>query len=123
MSVSFLISLFALLREFVVGRKIHEDGSKKKRFSVISVVDLLQNSRRAAIAIVVVLLLSLFVNYRAIMKLHAAQPPRDERATENSPIEPGIPKEVATLPKAAPERETSKDRAPASELLLNIYGN
>lgn len=114
-----LVSLWPFLKEMFVGEKIKDtnaskesaagkaqDRTKKPQFAVLAarwLMNRMQGSRQFLAIVLVVLMLSLFINYKAIGKLMALAPRSDEQ------IEPSQP--PATEQKAQP----TIPRPPSSE--------
>lgn len=70
--IQILVSLMPLLREFFKGKQLDdEDDTEKKanKHFLVTLVDKVQGSRKAIIALIIALALSLFINYKAISKL------------------------------------------------------
>ena len=119
--ISFLSGIWPLFKEFFHGDKIREELNTKKptllsKFSAVAVVDKFQKSRRTAIAIVLLLIFSLFINYRTISKLVVIAPTasRDEKFDA-----PGsFPTKTAKGESTVPENNTFKDLEIAREKTL-----
>lgn len=118
-----IASLWPLLKEFYKGKKLDNDNDKNeegKSFNLaLYIVDKLQASRRFAIVVILVLVVSLFVNYKAISKLMVIS--RDEKSqstygTENNKKDP-----LPTIPRREGENEVVVSRTVKS--LQEIYRN
>jgi flagellar biosynthesis/type III secretory pathway M-ring protein FliF/YscJ len=131
-----MVSLWPFLKEMFVGEKIKDtnaskesaagkaqDRTKKPQFAVLAarwLMDKMQNSRRFLAIVLMVLMLSLFINYKVIGKLTAMMPRSDDQ------IEPTQPpakekKEQPTIPRP-PSSERDALYEQTVRELKSLYG-
>ncbi|BAW19038.1 hypothetical protein [Ralstonia phage RP12] len=97
--IQLLVSLWPFLKEMFVGDKIKDQDATKegasgkqqdKKMQFVSdvarwCVDKMQQSRRFLFMVLVILMLSLFINYKVIGKLMALAPRHDEHQAPHQP--------------------------------------
>lgn len=130
--IQLLVSLWPFLKEMFVGEKIKdkdaskESASGKEKKSQFAsnvarwIVDRMQNSRRFATTVLVVLMLSLFVNYKVISKLIVLAPRSDETAEPHQPTATEQ-KELPTVPRPASNDRDALYEQTVREL-KSLYG-
>lgn len=127
--VQLLTSLWPFLKEMIVGEKIKDPSSSKDDTTKTKrnpaqlaawVITKMQSSRRFCAFIMVVLILSLFMNYKAVIKA-AVLPVRQEdgEPIPTTPIKE--PKEAPTAPKDHADRRKEIYEDTVKELHL-LYG-
>lgn len=133
--IQLLASLWPFLKEMFVGEKINDPASsergggsardKKQRLLVKAArwcIEKMQKSRKFLAAIVTVLIISVFINYKLISKITTLMPPRSEEnpAQVEAPASKE-PKEVPTVPrKDSSERDVLLEQTVRE--LKDLYG-
>ena len=96
-----IASIWPLFKEFFKGKQLEDDedkgrGSKNQPF-IIALVDKVQKSRRAVIAIIGTLAVSLFLSYKMINKLIVLT--REEKSQSTSGAVNNIKTPLPTIPR------------------------
>lgn len=135
--IQLLTSLWPFLKEMFFGEKIKDstaskDGADSKakdrkllqgHFAVTAAhwcVNKMQESKRFLAFVLMLLLLSLFVNYKFIMRYNSMVPPREEEQSKTEPSATQEPKEKVTIPRKNDDTEVVLKQT--VEELKNLYG-
>lgn len=119
--IQLLASLWPFLKEMFVGEKIKDSTDSKESATKVTdrrrgqlaataaqwCINKMQTSRRFLATVLTVLILSLFINYKAIGKLAAVIPPRNN--DENVPTEAPLTKEPKELPTVPRQDNSERD--------------
>ena len=133
--IQLLASLWPFLKEMFIGEKINDpasskrgNGSSQNKVEPLPVkaarwcIDKMQKSKKFLTTIVIVLIISVFINYKLISKITTLMPPR----TEENPAQVEAPasrdpKEVPTIPrKDSSERDVLFEQTVRE--LKDLYG-
>lgn len=133
--IQLLASLWPFLKEMFVGEKIKDSadskesaakapGRRRSEFATTAAqwcIDKMQTSRRFLATVLTLLILSLFINYKAIGKLAAVIPPRNEEHVPADAPQTKEQKELPTIPRPDnSERDVLYDQTVRE--LKSLYG-
>jgi hypothetical protein len=127
--LSLLSGLWPLIKELLYGDKIKNEVINKRdtennKFNIVIVIDMFQKSRKFATLVVLLLIFSLFINYKTITKLVDTIPVviRENKSEELSVLPDAPTREGETvIPKASLHLELEIARENTLTKLQNTY--